>query len=188
MARDYFESVSPPASLGRRSASWLLEGLIVTMALAIAGILVFQPRIGAEPPRSVDDALRNELSFVRRQIELYAQQHSGVAPGYPGGSVAAAPTEQVLIDQLTRPTSAGGAVGETYDDTYQFGPYMPSIPVNPINGRSEVLVLRDAAAMPEPADMIFKAEEYGWVYEPGSRTFKVWGGGRDSRGVLYSSY
>jgi len=66
---------------------------------------------------------------------------------------------------------------------YPYGPYMREIPANPFNGKSSVRVLPASEAFPgSPAD------QYGWVYQPSTLTFKADCLGTDNNGVAYFDY
>jgi hypothetical protein len=56
-----------------------------------------------------------------------------------------------------------GVVSSTRDSRFRFGPYLRSIPINPINGRNDVrgdLVLRDVTGA------VRSLPESGWKFYP----------------------
>jgi prepilin-type N-terminal cleavage/methylation domain-containing protein len=147
----------------------LVELLIVVIVLAIlAAIVVPQFANTANDARA--SAVDSNLAAMRSAVELYRQQH-GVYPGdlaasggtCPAGSTAgtgAADTNQAYVDQLTRYTSITGQSCTGTNATFNLGPYLREIPVNPANNLATVEILTGAVlgAVPAPDN------SHGWVF------------------------
>lgn len=159
----------------------LVEVLIVVTILAILGAMVV-PQFSNAARISRENVLREDLRFLRSQVQIYQAQHNGVAPGYPNGAASATPTEQAFVDQMTRPTSKGGAVGTVVDADYPLGPYLRSIPVNPINQNQSVLVVGPDGWPDEPSD------QHGWIYQPSTLRVAADSTGVDEQGRAYFDY
>jgi prepilin-type N-terminal cleavage/methylation domain-containing protein len=164
-----------------RSAFTLVEILIVVVILAILAALVL-PQFSNASNMARENTLREDLRFMRMQLLVYTAQHGDVPPGYPGGNTAAEPTPEAFVSQLTRPTDKDGAVGEASDSTHRFGPYLRSMPANPINNLKTVRIV-DSGDFPEEA-----AGSHGWIYQPDTVTIAADAPGTDSNGVAYINY
>ncbi|MCK4959082.1 MAG: hypothetical protein KAT00_06770, partial [Planctomycetes bacterium] len=101
----------------------------------------------------------------RQQIEYYAIQHNGVAPGYPGDDPAAVPDSASFVTQM------------------KDGGYISSLPRNPFNDETSISVLADADAFPAAA-----TGATGWVYQPKTKIIRLNWTGTDSAGVSYYAY
>jgi general secretion pathway protein G len=159
----------------------LIEVLIVVVILAIVGALVV-PQYSNAARLSRESALREDLRFIRSQLQVYRAQHNGVAPGYPLGNIAAAPTEHAFVAQMTGPTSASGAVGAAVDQDHPFGPYMRVMPANPFN---DLRLIRIVGPGPFPDD---PGDAHGWVYQPATMKFHADCAGADDGGKRYFDY
>jgi prepilin-type N-terminal cleavage/methylation domain-containing protein len=147
----------------------LVELLIVVIVLAIlAAIVVPQFANTANDARA--SAVDSNLAAMRSAVELYRQQH-GAYPGdvaasggtCPAGSTAgtgAADTSQAFVDQLTRYTSITGQSCTGTNGTFNLGPYVREVPVNPANNLATVEILTGAVlgAMPAPDNT------HGWLF------------------------
>ena len=102
-----------------RTGFTLVEVLMVAIILAILAVVVVPQFSDASTDVKVS-ALRATLQTVRSQLELYkaAQRH-----------VSAGPVSGVW-KEMTQKTNAGGTTGGA---DAKFGPYLQTIPVNPVD-------------------------------------------------------
>lgn len=146
----------------------LVELLIVVIILAILAAIVV-PQFANTANDARGSAADSSLAGMRSAVELYRQQHTAY-PGAaaatggscPAGSAAgtgAANSAQALADQLTRFTSITGQSCTGTDATFNLGPYLRSIPVNPKNNLSTVQILTGTVlgALPAPDN------SHGWM-------------------------
>ncbi len=172
-----------PCHQGRAPRAFtVIELLIVVMILGILAMLVVPTFVTTDEPAR-GGALRECLRFMRTQIELYAGQHDGLAPGYPGGDRLAVPTEAAFVEQLTSYSDKYGTTSPGFSPATPIKPYLREIPANPFNGLESVRVLGDAETFPAPT-----GETWGWFYHPATRTFKANTADADDAGRSYSDY
>lgn len=126
-----------------RTGFTLVEVLMVAVILAILAVVVV-PQFSDASTDVKTSALRATLQTVRSQLELYKAQHNGK---YPPAPLNGAWT------QMTEKTDASGDPGEKY------GPYLLSIPVNPIDDKSDMAGGQDGTG--------------GWAYDPVTGVFKA---------------
>ena len=110
------------------------------------------------------------LEAVRGQIALYASQHNGRPPEF--GKYPA-------FEQLLKPTAADGtpAEGAAADGERTFGPYLLTMPINPLNGRHKV------AAVPgevRPGQRVERSDA-GFVFSVSTNRFHA----VDGNGVVF---
>ncbi len=141
-------------TIPRRAAFSMIELVIVIAIIGIiAGIAV--PRMSRASITARENALVSNLSLFQSAIDRYTAEHAGLSPGHDaGGSVNASGADFAL--RLTKRTDESGAAQS--DGLY--GPYLRSIPANPINGLRTVRVGGIAAG----------AGTHGWRYDPASQT------------------
>lgn len=160
----------------------LVEILIVVIILGILAAMII-PQFSSASESARAAMLMDDLRVMRTQMEVFKAQHNGVPPGFPGCDSAQPPTEAVMLDHVTRSSTPAGATAAINTPGYPYGPYMREIPANPFNGKSSVRVLSASEAFPNsPSD------QYGWVYQPSSMTFKSDCLGNDSSEVPYFDY
>src|SRR5207248_1767725 len=126
----------------------------------LASIIVPQFSNAANVARA--NTLKDDLRYLRTQIVVFKAQHHDAAPGYPGGNKNGTPTWELLQDQLTKYTNAQCATSATASPTYPFGPYIQSVPANPVTGVTKVLVIANGQPMPTT----YQGPDYGWIYKP----------------------
>jgi general secretion pathway protein G len=98
----------------------LVEILIVVIILGILAAIVI-PQFTNASQNARESSLQSTLQTLRSQIQLYKLQHGDAIPN-------------LITDwtPLTESTSYG-------NPAQTFGPYMQAIPVNPMNGNSNVV-------------------------------------------------
>ena len=116
----------------------------VVLAVAILGILaaIVIPRMSRGTAGSSEVALIADLRLLRGAIDHYAVDHGG-----------AFPTNNDIMDQLTKYTDLLGDVQATMDTTHMYGPYLMCIPPLPVGARKGNTQIADNASV-----------TVGWVY------------------------
>jgi hypothetical protein len=76
-----------------------------------------------------------------------------------------------------------GNTSATQSPVYKNGPYLSTIPPNPVNNKSTILVIQNGGALPAAA-----SDVYGWIYKPESQLFMSDAAGTDQNGANYYSY
>ena len=99
-----------------KKAFTLVEIILVVAILGILAALIF-PVFQNDVTKAKEAAARESLRIVRNVIELYAAQHNGVPPGYPGDDMSQSPGDQALF--------VAQMVGA--------GKYLKSLPDNPFD-------------------------------------------------------
>ena len=134
----------------RKGGFTLVEILVVVVLLGIlAAIIVPQFTNAGEESRT--SALLTDLRRIRSQIEYYKIQHKDQLPAVTGE------TANDFLRRMTTRTDADGNVGNDY------GPYLPTMPVNPFNDRSTVRI--DGAAAGSNTD--------GWRFDTTTGAFQA---------------
>ncbi|HVX84591.1 MAG TPA: prepilin-type N-terminal cleavage/methylation domain-containing protein [Phycisphaerae bacterium] len=164
---------------GRRAFS-LVEILIVVVIIGILAAIAV-PKFSNAATLSRENSLKEDLRFLRTQLGIYSTQHLDVYPGYPGGDTNQTPTEQTLVSQLTQVTDDAGNSSATVTGAYKWGPYLPQMPVDPVNGSGSVKILG-------PGDAFVVDGMSGWLYQPATGELKANVPGEDSSGQLFSDY
>lgn len=164
-----------------RNAFTLVEILIVVIILGILASIVI-PQFSNATSTARQNTLKDELRYLRTQIVVYNAQHLDVSPGYPGGVPTATPTSADFLSQMTQYTDQYGNGNATYSDTYQFGPYLSQMPINPVNNLSTLTVIANGGSIPTADGTT------GFYYVPQTQTIEPNLVGNDLDGVPYSSY
>jgi prepilin-type N-terminal cleavage/methylation domain-containing protein len=149
-------------SLRRKYAFTLIEVLIVVAILGIIAAIVY-PQFQDNTQQAKESAAKDTLRIMRTAIERYYAEH-GIAPGYPADNIDAPPLEIALWVCLIK------------------GDYISGKPENPFNKLKTVNMVRKNEVIPPPTD------NYGWIYQPHTRIFKIDSTGRDSDGTFYYNY
>jgi prepilin-type N-terminal cleavage/methylation domain-containing protein len=141
----------------------LVELLIVVIILAILAAVVV-PQFVATTDDAKDAALDTTLVNMRAAMDLYYQQH-GEYPSAKdaGGTFGAADSNAAFINQLAKYTDDEGAVSNTKDATYKFGPYLrkDSLPSEPLTN-SNALVIITTGTLGATADA---GDPGGWKFD-----------------------
>ena len=158
----------------------LIEILIVVMILGIVASVII-PQFTNASQEARENALKDDLRYLRTQIEVYSAQHSDVPPGYPDGNLSETPTEAALVAQLTQRTNRAGQTSATSNPAYPFGPYFDRFPTNAINGKHTVRI--------ETTDIEPTIDgTSGWIYIVPKRRIIANVMGVDSSGTPYANY
>jgi prepilin-type N-terminal cleavage/methylation domain-containing protein len=160
----------------------LIEILIVVVILGILATIVV-PQFSNASVTAKENALKDQLRYLRTQIIVYRAQHRDCPPGFPNGDRSQAPSGAAFIDQMTRPTDEDGAVGASSSTVYKYGPYLGQMPANPLTGLTAVQVVPETDPMPDPS-----GTEYGWIYKPLTGEIIANSTGSDSSGNAYKNY
>jgi general secretion pathway protein G len=177
-----------PAPGRRRSAAFtLIEILIVVVIMGILAAIVV-PQFSNASHVARENMLKDELRYLRTQINVYKAQHGDVPPGYPQGNISNLPTEDAFRQQLVNRTNARGEIG-TAPKLYPFGPYLQKIPPNPLNQSEVVKVLARGVPIPKP-EALFDADQknFGWIYKPDTQEIVPCSKEKDGRGRPYIDY
>jgi len=155
-----------------RSAFTLVEILIVVIILAILAAIVI-PNITGVTAISRETNLKENLSKIRAQIQVYRNQHNGC------------PTAAGFADQMTEYTRTDGQVSAVRTDEYRFGPYLEQMPPNPISSDRTIRAAAAAGDAFPPGDA-----DGGWWYNETTGAFfaDLKNTHADQGGNLYNRY
>lgn len=162
-----------------RSAFTLIELLIVVSILGVMAMIVVPHFVGASNS-SRGAALADQLRIIREQSNLYRAQHQGKWPGVDSNGTIS-PEVDFLITQLTAYTDDKGNISTAKSATFRYGPYLPSVPANPISGLKTISI-NTGSATPTPDDST------GWIFQPA--TGRVWSNStsQDASGKAHFAY
>lgn len=174
----------PPATAppGTQTATW--TGL--TIALAVAGLLLFMALPARAPSAAELESSRQELALgqawgeLRSAIAEYRFDHAawpGFDPRTAGSLRPRAASEAWFVRQLTLYTDRAGEVVPQALPSHPFGPYLErGIPPNPWTGSRHVRVLGPGQRLGTAG-----VREGGWVYCP--ETGEILPDGRETQGT-----
>lgn len=112
----------------------MVEILIVVIILGILAAIVIPQFTQASTEARISN-LKTNLQTVRSQLLLYKTQH---LESYPGATFAT---------QMTQYTDISGDVATSPDATHTFGPYLQSIPINPISNVNTLRIVTGATTV-----------------------------------------
>jgi general secretion pathway protein G len=121
----------------------LVEILIVVIILGILAAIVIPQFTEASSEARISNLMTN-LQTIRSQLLLYKTQHMEVYPGASGGETDDGSTG-TFSTQMCQYSDATGAVNATPDTAYPFGPYLQTVPPNPLTGSKAVTVVDNVA-------------------------------------------
>ena len=122
----------------------LVEILIVVIILGILAAIVI-PQFTNASTNARAASVVSQLQTLRSQIQLFKLQHNDTLPNLVGSSPS-------CWDQLMKKTNIAGTVDTTATGLY--GPYLETIPKNPLNSNVDVV-----AASGSPVATT------GWTYD-----------------------
>lgn len=161
----------------------LIEILIVVVILGILAAIIV-PQLSNATSMARDNTLKDDLRYLRTQIVVFKAQHRDVPPGYPAGDMAASPTAEAFVAQMTRYTSESTADNISGSTVFKYGPYLTKMPPNPLNSKDGILMVGNGQPMPDPDN----SQSYGWIYKAETQEIIANSAGSDSDGRAYSSY
>ena len=150
------------AAFARRAAFTLVEVLIVVVILAILAATVL-PQFQNASGEAQASAIRQNLSVIRSQIELYRVQHNGQLPGTGGTDFVTAMTNATTRDHKT-------------GDAATLGPYISGkFPANPAVADLANAVKVDVVTAPPTSETTVAAGAHGWWYRSDTGEFRAKG-------------
>jgi len=151
----------------------LIEILIVVIILGILAAIVI-PQFSSASNDARKSSLASTAQTMRSQIALYRLQHNDVLPGGTGAGGTTF-NSVVFWTAMTTKTDATGAAYVAGAASGPFGPYMQTVPVNPLAAAQgwQSTVIDGTAATSTPS---------GFVYDFTGGTGNFWG--TDSTGKV----
>ena len=166
-------TLDTPDRCARRAAAragfTLVELLIVITILGILATIAI-PQFSNASANARENALKDELRYLRTQVVVYKAQHKDVAPGSSGN----------FVQQMTLYTNEFGATSATASATHKFGPYLSKMPKNPMN---ELNTIEQSNQNPLVAD-----GGHAWKYNPATQEIIADILGNDSVGTPFAKY
>ncbi len=161
----------------------LIEILITVAVLGIIAAIII-PEFQGHIQQAKEAAAKESLRILREAVERYANDHNGVPPGYPLNNTSASPSTAYVSAQLVyRATNSSGQLEDIGTPGYPYGPYLPAIPNNPLNGKKTVIVIENSTDFPTVGSIGF-----GWIYKPATKEIRLDTDGTDSEGKSYLEY
>ena len=155
------------------------------MVIALLGILaaIILPTFKGHVTEAKKATAKDNLRIYRSAIELYTAHHND-PPGYLNGLIST--SSATFLAQLMYTTDQNGQLSggsEVKTATYPFGPYLKTVPENPFNNRNTISVLGAGEDFPASA-----TGQFGWVYQPQTKSMKLDWPGTDSEDIPYFDY
>ena len=145
----------------------LIELVVVVVIVGILAAIAI-PRLSRGTAGAGDSALSGNLAVMRKAIDIYASEHGGAFP------IAAA-----FATAMTQYTDSAGTISATPTVTAIYGPYLRSIPNQPVGAKkgNNGVSVADGAAV-------------GWLYTAatGTITANTTATEMDVSGKLYNLY
>lgn len=143
----------------------LVELMIVVAILGILAALAV-PQFQEHAAQAREAVAKDSLRILRSAIELYAARHGGVTPGYKDDNPQNTPDSSDFYQQLVVQ-----------------GRYLSEIPENPFNKRQDIRMVGNGEIFPQDA-----SGQFGWVYQPATKTIRLDWSGEDKDGIRYYEY
>jgi general secretion pathway protein G len=170
-----------------RRAFTLVEVMVVVIILGVLASIMI-PQFTGATREAREKTLREDLRFLRSQVQVFRVQHRDVPPGYPGGMMSSSPTEADFIDQMLTFTSENCDTSTTTSSTFRFGPYLSRVPANPINNQTAIYMVANNDPIPTALPMMNGSNEYGWIYKAQTQQWVANLASDDQNGTPFSSY
>lgn len=164
------DSCPPPAGkVGKcdimKRAFSLAELMIVLAVLGILAAIVV-PHLCSHTVQAKEAVAKDNLRMLRSAIELYTAQHSGVPPGYKDDDPQTIPSSFYFHQQVILQ-----------------GNHIRKMPENSFNKLDTMDVVGNSETFPAEA-----TGDYGWVYQPATKTIRLDWPGTDESGLRYFDY
>ena len=166
------------ASRSTRRGFTLIEILIVVIILGILAAIVI-PQFTNASKEAKQSSLLTMVQSLRSQIALFKLQHNdylpGVAPVVGSGGTF---SQATFWNQMTLFSDVTGATNATKTVQFDKGPYMQSIPKNPLcpttASNSDVVDTVNGAASGAVCGFVYD-------YQGGAGSGKIWGTDTDGK-------
>jgi general secretion pathway protein G len=181
--------ISPPVRRRAGAAAFtLIEILIVVVIMGILAAIVV-PQFSNASHVARENMLKDELRYLRTQINVYKAQHGDVPPGYTGGVMSNDnPNFDAFRTQMLNRTNARGENGLD-SKLYPFGPYLQRIPLNPLTQSGDIRVLKRGESIPKWNQITDSDQKtYGWIYKPDTQEIVACSKEQDGRKRPYIEY
>jgi general secretion pathway protein G len=165
----------PPS---RRPGFTLIEILIVVIILGILAAIVI-PQFGSASKEAKQASLMTSVQTLRSQIALFRLQHNDFLPGAnPLVGSGATFNPSTFWSQLTTFTDLNGATNSTKTSQYDKGPYMQSMPTNPLCPNTGT-----AGDVEDTVDGAPATNVVGFIYDyqGGAGSGRIWGTNTDGK-------
>ena len=145
----------------RRGGGLMKGAAVVLLATALVGGAAYffgaasslRALLRAPTPEDQRNAAIELAKTATSQVDLYKLQHNDAVPNF---------LKYPNWEQLTRPTDRAGNTVDAAKTGGAVGPYMKSVPKNPLNGMSTVAPVKGRV---RPGDAVPGGRIVGFVYE-----------------------
>jgi prepilin-type N-terminal cleavage/methylation domain-containing protein len=148
-----------------KTAFSLVELMIVVAVLGILAAIVV-PQFQEHATRAKEAVAKDSLRILRSAIELYTARHSSVPPGYKDNNPQNPPAGSDFYQQLVTECR-----------------YISGMPPNPFNKRQDIRMIGNSETFPQNP-----TNQFGWVYQPATKTIRLDWKGVDKSGIPYYQY
>jgi len=142
----------------------LVELMIVVAVLGILAAIVV-PQFQGYATQARGAVAKDSLRILRSAIELYTARHSSIPPGYKNDNPQNPPSSSDFYQQLV------------------VGRYLSEMPENPFNKREDLRMIGNAEIFPQNP-----TGQFGWIYQPATKTIKLDWPGIDKSAIPYYEY
>ena len=165
----------------RQRGFTLIEIMIVIIILGVLAAIVL-PAFSDATHEARESTLKDCLRYMRNEITIFTAQHRDIPPGYPGGSMAAAPDAATFVSQMTSYSDEMCNLSATPSDVFHYGQYLSAMPVNPLNSQNGVWVVTGVTPAPDAS------QPFGWIYNATTQEIRANLTGSDGAGKPYFTY